>query len=150
MMLMEGDNGTLPLDVDNSSGRVINGIGDSKSSELLVSGRTGGSTMDHLGGDDVVLRRYKARKVKRTVDGGNALGVCTESSRKRIQGKINKGGVVSGVCETVSYPTTGNSSGLELSIWYLLTRGRMIKIDEKLKPTAGLRRGINHPSLCTK
>ncbi len=132
----------LPL--DEGIGSIfysINGIGDSRSSELLVSGRTGGSTMDQ-GIDDVVFSRHKPRKAKRTVNGGD--GICEDSTHTRIRTRQNEGEVGLETSMTVSCSSKGDVNGRDVSIWNLISSGSMIRID---KCTTGLRRGNNHPSL---
>ncbi len=137
------NNAVLRLDEKISSPfNSTNGKGDSRSSGLLVSGRTGGSTMDNVGIDDVVFSRHKPRKAKRTINGGG--GIHEDSTNTRIRTRQNEGGAGLEANVAVSCSSKGEVNGRDVSIWNLISAGSIIKID---KCTAGLRRGDTHPSL---
>ncbi len=125
-----------------------NVMSDSKSPDLLISGRTRGSKMDYLARDDVVLDRRKARKMKRTApDGGHTVEMCKMSSSMKMQERQNGEGVGRDACLTLSHSSSGNANGVDLSIWHLVSAGSLIQIE---KCTTGLRKGNKHLSLCTR
>ncbi len=103
--------------------------------------------MDYLASDDVVFGRHRARKLKRTVNGGHTVGNGNTSSSTKMQGRQNEEGVGRDAYATVSHSSMGYTNVMDLAIWHLVLDGSMIEIE---KCSTGLRRGNNYPSLCAR